>query len=167
MTYANRGMAFENLINLANEFYKRNNIAIIDKIATPMKVIRRSKGNYRSEIVSAFFEKKSTVDYGGMILGGRSLAFEAKSTQNKTLFRIDMLEQHQKEFLLRQSEMGGIAFVLVDFALLNEVYRISFSQIQSFEKDGKKSIPMIYFRNFCHKCTSHQGNPLHYLQSLY
>ena len=37
--YANRGMTLENDINITNEYYLENNIAVIYKKPTPIKVI--------------------------------------------------------------------------------------------------------------------------------
>lgn len=48
-------MAFEKLINLANEMYLRGGVALINKRPTPVKVF----------VLSGFYEAKSTVDYGG------------------------------------------------------------------------------------------------------
>jgi len=39
MGLGNRGMAFEMLINLANEMYQRGGVALIDKCPTPVKVL--------------------------------------------------------------------------------------------------------------------------------
>ncbi|TKI34391.1 hypothetical protein FC700_26965 [Bacillus mycoides] len=38
MGQGNRGMAFEMLINLANEMYQRGGVALINKRPTPVKV---------------------------------------------------------------------------------------------------------------------------------
>lgn len=38
MGLGNRGMAFEMLINLANEMYQRRGVALINKRPTPVKV---------------------------------------------------------------------------------------------------------------------------------
>ncbi|PEF15671.1 recombinase RecU [Bacillus cereus] len=44
MGLGNRGMAFEKLINLANEMYQRGGVALINKRPTPVKMIK-SKDN--------------------------------------------------------------------------------------------------------------------------
>ncbi|AGG05028.1 Holliday junction resolvase RecU [Bacillus thuringiensis] len=43
MGLGNRGMAFEIIINLANEMYQRGGVALINKRPTPVKVLK-SKG---------------------------------------------------------------------------------------------------------------------------
>ncbi|PGM88175.1 hypothetical protein CN958_27060 [Bacillus cereus] len=40
MGQGNRGMAFEKLINLANEMYQREGLALINKRPTPVKVLK-------------------------------------------------------------------------------------------------------------------------------
>ena len=37
--FANRGMTLENDINSTNDYYKENNIALINKRPTPIKVV--------------------------------------------------------------------------------------------------------------------------------
>ncbi|KFL63443.1 recombination U family protein [Bacillus cereus ATCC 10876] len=56
MGLGNRGMAFEKLINLANEMYQRGGVALINKRPTSVKVIK-SKG---SQVIKGFYEAKST-----------------------------------------------------------------------------------------------------------
>lgn len=40
MGLGNRGMAFEIIINLANEMYQRGGVALINKRPTPVKVLK-------------------------------------------------------------------------------------------------------------------------------
>ncbi|MCT4568018.1 Holliday junction resolvase RecU [Bacillus thuringiensis] len=85
MAYSgDHGAAFETLINFSNEMYKRKNIALITKRATPVVVTKLFKDG---RIKEGYFEKKSTVDYDG-IYKGRMIAFEAKATINKTSFAL-------------------------------------------------------------------------------
>ena len=59
--YGNRGMTLENDINITNDYYKNNNIALIYKKPTPIKVI---KVNYaKTRILDGFYETQSTLDY--------------------------------------------------------------------------------------------------------
>ena len=82
MAYSgDHGVAFENLINFSNDMYKRKNIALVTKRATPVVVTKLFKDG---RIKEGYFEK-STVDYDG-IYKGRMIAFEAKATTNKTSF---------------------------------------------------------------------------------
>ena len=62
-----RGSALEELINFTNDTYLKNHLALIQKIPTPitpMKIDRETR-----HITLAYFDKKSTVDYIGVIQG--------------------------------------------------------------------------------------------------
>lgn len=140
--YANRGASFESLIEFANNQYAAKRIALIQKVATPWKVIRQGK-----KIISAFPEKKSTVDFIGVSMG-RAIAFDAKSTL-ETRFPLSNIEQHQIDFLERWQRQNGIAFFLIEFAKLHEVYYLSFDEVKTWwdgMENGRKSIPYEYFR---------------------
>lgn len=43
MGYGNRGMAFEQLLNITCRMYKSANVGIFNKRPTPVKVIKRIK----------------------------------------------------------------------------------------------------------------------------
>ena len=65
MGQGNRGMAFEVLINLANEMYQRVGVALINKRPTPVKVLKSKVGR----VLNGFYEAKSTVDLTVYIRG--------------------------------------------------------------------------------------------------
>jgi recombination protein U len=90
MRLGNCGMAFEMLINLANERYQRGGVTLINKQPTPVKVLK-SKGG---RVLNGFYEAKSTVRHKG-----RAIAFEAKSTENATRFDLKNIVQHQLDYL--------------------------------------------------------------------
>ena len=75
-----RGNSFEELINHTNEIYKKNNLALIQKIPTPIKPIELNNKNHTISL--AYFEKKSTVDYIG-VAQGIPICFDAKETAKK------------------------------------------------------------------------------------
>lgn len=58
-----RGSVLEELINYANQKYKDKDLALIQKIPTPITPVRFDKES--RHITLAYFEKKSTVDYIG------------------------------------------------------------------------------------------------------
>lgn len=89
MGQSNRGMAFEMLINLSKEMYQREGVALINKHATSVKVLKSAGGR----VLNGFYEAKSTVDYDG-VYKGRAIAFEAKSTENATRFDLKNIAQH-------------------------------------------------------------------------
>jgi recombination protein U len=147
MGKANLGKAFEDLINYAIAMeLQRSAGALVFKVPTPWKVQRRfNPYTGKKEIISAFPESKSTVDYIGMFRG-RGLAFEAKSTENKSSFPLSNIEQHQLDFLSEWQQRGGISFLLIHFTLYNRTFFIKFDQIAAFEQVNKRrSIPLEWF----------------------
>ncbi|MCM3294227.1 Holliday junction resolvase RecU [Paenibacillus sp. MER 180] len=142
MSHANRGMAFESLIDYTNEAYDRNGKAVINKRPTPVKVTR-SRG---SKVMAGFFEKPSTVDYDG-VANGRAIAFEAKSVESLTRFDISNMNNHQYEYLEKYHRQQGIAFLLIHFTKLHKTYLMQFETLRSYwlrskEPKGRKSIPI-------------------------
>lgn len=163
-TYANRGQSFEKIIELTNKQYFQKGRATIQKVATPWKVIRRGK-----QIVSAFPEKKSTVDFIGAY-NGRPIAFDAKSTRERTRFPLSNVGEHQFNFLKRWHENGGISFLLVDFSKLKETYILPFKELETWwneaQRGGRKSIPYEFFLVECDLVKSKNGILLDYLSVL-
>lgn len=102
MGLGNRGMAFEMLINLANEIYQRGGVVLINKRPTPVKVLK-SKGG---RVPNGFYEAKSTVDYDG-VYKGRAIAFEANSAR----YDLKKIAQNQLDYLEKAEKMGAIFFL--------------------------------------------------------
>lgn len=143
---SNRGMNLENDINLSNEWYNEQGIALITKRPTPINIVKvdYSKG---ARITDAYFEKQSTTDYNG-VYKGKYLDFEAKNTKSKTSFPLNNIEPHQIVHLEKVIEHGGIAFFIIQFQLLNEVYLLDASYVIDFYKNGdRKSIPYEVFKS--------------------
>lgn len=142
---SNRGMNLEEDINLSNDWYKDQQIALITKRPTPINVVKvdYSKG---ARITDAYFEKQSTTDYNG-VYKGKYLDFEAKNTKSKTSFPLSNIEKHQIEHLKNVILHGGIAFFIIQFQALNEVYLLDASFVIHFwEKGERKSIPYEVFK---------------------
>ncbi len=143
---SNRGMNLESDINISNEYYTDHGIALITKRPTPINIVKvdYSRG---ARITDAYFEKQSTTDYNG-VYKGKYLDFEAKNTKNKTSFPLSNIEDHQILHLKRVIEQGGIAFFIIQFQLLNEVYLLDASfVIHFYEKGERKSIPYEVFKS--------------------
>lgn len=165
--YANRGKSLEELIEAANVVYQQQKIAIVQKIPTPTKVIRAYDPKIqKTKIVSAFHEKKSTVDFQGTIYGGKTIAFDAKSTMNKTMLRLDAIEPHQYEYMDKFQEFGGKSFLIVEFSMIGEIYRIDFDIVKRQTAAGKKSLLLSDIKKECQKCSQTGWNPLHYLENI-
>jgi len=129
---ANRGMDFENDINISNDWYRENNLCSILKRTTPIKVLKMDSKEKR--ITSAVFEKQSTADYNG-VFRGRYIDFEAKSTMLKSSLPLDKIKMHQVKHLKEVIKHGGIAFYLINFSVRSEIYLIDctclFNHIES------------------------------------
>lgn len=143
---ANRGMDLENDINKTNEYYVDNNIALIYKRPTPINIVKvdYSKG---AKIIDAYFEKQSTTDYNG-VYKGKYLDFEAKSTLSLTSFPLHNIYKHQIVHLEKVNQNMGIAFFIIEFINLNEIYFLDSKFVINYYYNGKrKSIPYEEIKN--------------------
>lgn len=117
---ANRGMDFEHAVNSSNTYYDDNKIAIITKRPTPIRVVKVDYA-HNARIVDAYFEKQSTTDYNG-VYRGKYVDFECKETKSRTSLSFNNISLHQIKHLKKVIFHGGIAFFLIYFVELNEVY---------------------------------------------
>ncbi|MGE1044140.1 Holliday junction resolvase RecU [Bacillus wiedmannii] len=166
MGLGNRGMAFEKLINLSNEMYQREGVALINKRATPVKVLKSAGGR----VLNGFYEAKSTVDYDG-VYKGRAVAFEAKSTQSLTRFDLSNIAQHQLDYLEKAEKMGAICFFLIEFSKDQTVFLVPASVVHSYvrmshQPNGKKSISRADFDIYGYLVEQTERAPIDYLQYI-
>lgn len=158
----NRGMTFEKEINESNEFYKDENIALIYKRPTPIKVIKSKN----SVITEAVFEDVSTTDYNG-VYKGRYIDFEAKETTSKTSLSLANIQKHQLEHMENVIKNGGISFLFVNFIELDLYYILSSELLLNYIKENKKkSIPVSYFEEHAYKVKRMLNPPLNYIEYL-
>ena len=106
-----RGSALEEYINYSNEKYRESGLALIQKIPTPITPIEIDKST--RHITLAYFEKKSTVDYIGVVQG-IPVCFDAKECAN-TSFSLANVHEHQFKFMEEFEKQGGIAFLIIFF----------------------------------------------------
>lgn len=145
ISYSNRGMDLEADINLTNEYYLNNDIAVIYKKPTPITI---NKVDYPSRIgaviTEAHFKIPSTTDYNG-IYKGKYIDFEAKETKLKN-FPLSNIHSHQVEHLKRIINHGGIGFIIVSFTSINKVFLLEAKYlIEYINSNQKKSIPLDFF----------------------
>ncbi|MBM7717167.1 recombination protein U [Bacillus thermophilus] len=163
--HGNRGMSFENLVEYTNRCYLFKGMADVRKVATPVKVLRMVQGRIRD----GFYEEKSTVDFIGTSQG-RSLAYDAKTTRERTRFPLDNIHQHQMDFLKSWQDQGAVTFFLIEFAIHHEVYFVPFDLVLEWwlnaKRGGRKSIPYKWFKENCSLVKSSRGIPLDYLKCL-
>lgn len=111
-SYANRGKEFEGLIRFANERYKRQKLACIEKQATEwIPLLDRRSG----KITSAKVESKASVDFLGRFKT-IPIAIEAKSTFEDSI-RFDEVQPHQADYMDEFCVPGTIGLVVVNFNL--------------------------------------------------
>ena len=73
ISYKNRGMDLEYLIEKANEYYRDNDIAYIYKKPTPIKVVKTDYSKSGRRITDAFYEAPSTLDFNMLYLVGMNI----------------------------------------------------------------------------------------------
>lgn len=160
-----RGSGLEEIINMTNNVYRQRNVAIIQKIPTPITPVKidKEKGN----ISLAYFEQQSTVDYIGVVQG-IPVCFDAKETNEKRL-PIQNIHPHQIDFMRCYQEQGGISFLIVMFNLYDECYYLPFNVLDKYWQEanngGRKSIPYSAFEKK-YLISGGNGYPLNYLEAL-
>lgn len=142
--------AFENQIEATNAWYQRNRHGVIQKIPTGTKAVKSYDGN-------RFIPKEKTgCDFIGH-LDGVPIAFDCKSTENKTAFQIfnykqQMVKSHQKTFLKDFEETGGKGFLLIQFNKTKQVFLVPIMDYIKLENiqlaQNKKSIPVSFFKGY-------------------
>lgn len=150
-SHANRGMDLENDINNTNSYYLDNDIAIVYKKPTPIKVSKVNYNKNHTIITEAFYEMPSTTDYNG-IYKGKYIDFDAKEVKNSSSFALSNLHSHQLKHLKRVKEHGGISFLIVRFYKNNITYLIEIDEIIDYiNSENRKSIPIDYFESKAHR----------------
>jgi len=141
VSYANRGLALEDLIETANRQYFMQNIAIIHKVPSKWIPIRNKDG----KIVTAKIETRSIVDFIGRYYD-MPIAFDAKSVLNEEKWYLRNLEDHQYQFLKKWETEKSKAFVLFGFWKTEEFFFVPFRYIHLkrllWKKGGPASIKL-------------------------
>lgn len=138
--YGHRGDQTENIINNINYVYLIEKQAVVNKIPTPVKVLKFDKG-----MISGFFETQSTVDYHGAA-NGVPICFDAKETEDAS-FPLKNLHQHQVDYMNNFTKIGkGISFIVCFSKKRNKYYFIPLDIINKYwngyiSNTGRKSIP--------------------------
>ena len=143
--YGKRGMTLESDINISNNYYLNNDIAIIYKKPTPIRVVKVDYNKrINTKIVEAYYEIPSTTDYNG-IYKGKYIDFEAKETKSKTSFSLNNIHKHQILHLKRINDHGGISFLIIRFTSLDKTYLLTTDAFLNYiNNNDRKSIPIKY-----------------------
>lgn len=162
MNYANRGTELEQIIEIANSQYRNKQIACINKVPTPTKILSNGKG---------FYSQKSTVDFAGTVIGGKFVCFDAKQTNQLNRFPLENIHDHQMEYMQEITWLGGIAFIIIYFKKLDEFYRLDFQYLKDYWNEyqlnkGKKGYGSIPKCDFKTQVIKESGIVLHYLKGV-
>lgn len=134
-----RGSSLEEFINMTNDTYRTNGLALIQKVPTPITPINIDKAS--RHITLAYFDQKSTVDYIGVVQGV-PVCFDAKEC-NKDTFPLENIHRHQVAFMENFEQQGGISFILISYTKRDLFYYLRFSKMMEFwqrkEQGGRKS----------------------------
>jgi len=128
-----RGSVLEELVNRTNENYRGKDLAIIQKVPTPITPIKMDKEHH--QITLAYFDQKSTVDYIGAVQG-YPVCFDAKECRTDT-FPLANIHEHQVAFMGDFEKQGGIAFLLISFTERNAFYYMTYREMARFWKRWK------------------------------
>ena len=122
-----RGSQFEKVINSTNEKYRELRLALVQKIPTPIKPVEIDNDRH---ITLAYFEKKSTVDYIGVVQSF-PVCFDAKECNSET-FQMLNVHEHQYKFMEDFENQGGISFLLIYFSSVDKYYYMKFFELKKF-----------------------------------
>ena len=123
-----RGSLLEEMLNRTNEKYRQQNLALIQKIPTPITPVRMDKDS--RQITLAYFEQRSTVDYIGVVQG-IPVCFDAKECKTRN-FPIQNIHEHQVVFMQDFEKQGGIAFLILAFTSQDRFFYLPYQQMAAF-----------------------------------
>ncbi len=165
ISYKNRGMFLENIINESNTYYNSIDRSLIYKKPTPIKVLNVTYPNNRSHLIDkAVYSSISTLDYNG-IYREKYIEFDAKECRSKTSFPLSNLKEHQFDHIKKVIKQKGIAFLII--MINNEFYLLKGENIIEFvNSNSKKSIDYEYIKNNGYKIIESYTPRLKYLDAV-
>ena len=160
-----RGSSLEELINYSNEKYRDKHLALIQKVPTPIKPIKIDPKH--RHITLAYFDRKSTVDYIGVVQGV-PVCFDAKECHTDT-FPLQNVHEHQVRFMEEFERQSGVAFLILYYTHLEKFVYLPFQRLFDFwqrkETGGRKSFLLTEI-DLDYEIRSYEGVPVHYLEAL-
>ena len=134
-----RGSLLEEELNQTIALYREKNLALIQKIPTPITPIELDKSH--KQITLAYFDRKSTVDYVGVVQG-IPVCFDAKECHKDSL-PLQNLHAHQMAFMNDFMKQGGISFIILSFMCL-------FGSFNASQKEWKRAVKRVFaMMSFC------------------
>lgn len=160
-----RGSSLEELTNLSNDKYRDKNLALIQKVPTPIKPIKIDQES--RHITLAYFEQKSTVDYIGVVQG-IPVCFDAKECGTDN-FPLANVHPHQVDFMEKFEKQAGVAFLLIHYTARDVMVYLPFRHLKKFwERKEEGGIKHFKFAELDtnYFLPEHGPVPVHYLESL-
>ena len=118
------------MINKTIAEYRIKKLALIQKIPTPIVPTKMDKEGH---ITLAYFDKKSTVDYIGVVQE-IPVCFDAKECKADK-FPLSNIHKHQYEFMEDFEKQGGISFILIYFSKSLFAYYLTFGELKEYWKN--------------------------------
>ena len=160
-----RGSFLEEMINLTNEKYRSQKLALIQKVPTPIKPIQIDQAT--RHITLAYFEQKSTVDYIGVVQG-IPVCFDAKECAQDN-FALANVHEHQIHFMEEFEQQEGIAFLLLYFKNRDCYMYLPFAQLMKFwcrmQEGGRKHFTFEEL-DPSFEISTYSGTFVHYLEQI-
>lgn len=160
-----RGSFLEEMINLTNEKYRSQKLALIQKVPTPIKPIQIDQAT--RHITLAYFEQKSTVDYIGVVQG-IPVCFDAKECATDN-FALANVHEHQIHFMEEFEQQEGIAFLLLYFKSRDCYMYLPFVELMKFwrrmEEGGRKHFKFDEL-DPSFEISTYSGTFVHYLEQI-
>lgn len=129
------GKLFEDIITAACHHYLSKGVALIIKTPEPMQPIRDlGQGKF-----IAHYEKHAQPDYKGVLMGGKTVIFEAKHTESDRLLQTAVTEPQTVSFNYHE-QFGAECFVLVSFGF-REFFKVPWATFKAMKENyGRKYI---------------------------
>ncbi len=160
-----RGSMLEEMINITNSKYRERQLALIQKVPTPITPINIDKQS--KQIKLAYFEKKSTVDYIGVVQG-IPVCFDAKECSGDS-FSLNNVHEHQIQFMREFEEQEGVAFLLIYFKKHDLYYYLTYDILLGFWKralDGGRKSFRFDELDLSYQIQIQSGVCIHYLEQV-
>ena len=160
-----RGSFLEELVNMTNDKYRSQKLALVQKVPTPIKPITIDQTT--RHITLAYFEQKSTVDYIGVVQG-IPICFDAKECATDR-FPLANVHEHQIRFKKEFEEQDGIAFLLIYFKAKDTFMYLPYAKLDRFwrrmEEGGAKHFKYEEL-DPAYEISTYSGTFVHYLEQI-
>jgi len=154
------GKAFEDLIELQCDIYKKSGVAVIDKIPEPFLVQKKERNGM---FTGRFTARKAQPDFQGTVSGGRSILIEAKSTA-KDRISISVLTETQQNMLKAHSGLGAMCMVACRIG--NSDFCVPWDEWDSMERTlGHRYATASELKRLGFEITAARNNPLPFIET--